>query len=606
MDKSAPSHMPEDNADTELGSVCETYELYQTPPDGKGRPSWTHQMPNDLVAPAENSVSSRYALLVRKIKCYDGKRSLKMHSIVIQSELLKQFLAGVMDNYPGLTLTINRLEIEAPFKPFVHRWKQFCGAIESEEDETTLKHAKLLYDVLDEELRDTISQKNDLTQNGVMRFDLLWALFEPGSLVLSSVDEHLRAFKFESHSVDREGNFVIKSKYVDWDGTKFGYSTSHLMIRPYEGTSPIRELSVYPLDFNPDAARVKEDLTSRGKLWEGYKGYHYKEYHGLALGIDSLIGREMRLKIRGRIVIDTEAYNTFEPDSEISVSGKIDSALSETQHLIATPILRGYALKEKTWVEFFVEHVKDITWNTRAFDSLVLSHVKQGLKRLILGIAQAQSSKLDTFDDVIQGKGQGVIMLLRGPPGVGKTLTAESVAEVMKVPLYILSAGDLGTDSETVENKLRDLMSMIPRWGAIILLDEADVFMEARDTVDLKRNELVSIFLRLLEYYEGILFLTTNRAEHIDPAFESRIHISIRYPQLTPESRRQIWSHFIVARGIQEFSDDELDYVSNLELNGRQVKNVLKTAHLMAQAEESPLKYEHVRIVLDLRDCVDS
>ena len=45
-------------------------------------------------------------------------------------------------------------------------------------------------------------------------------------------------------------------------------------------------------------------------------------------------------------------------------------------------------------------------------------------------------------------------MLLSGPPAVGKTLTAESVAVVMRVPIYILSAGDLGTDPKEVEKKL--------------------------------------------------------------------------------------------------------------------------------------------------------
>ncbi|PLB53311.1 P-loop containing nucleoside triphosphate hydrolase protein [Aspergillus steynii IBT 23096] len=593
-------------AEAEAGSIGETYELYQSAPDEKGRSSWTHQMPKDLVAPAENSQSSKYALIVRKVKCYDGKRSLKVHSIIIQSEPLKSFLASVMKDYPGLTLTLNRLEMEAPFKPFVHRWRQLCEAIENEADAMTLKHAMLLHEVLHEELKDTISEKNDLIQNKVMTLDLLWALFEPGSIILSVIDGRECAFQFESGSLNRCGNFVISAKYIDWDGAEFGYSNKRLTIPAYEGTLPIVELCVYPLIFHGDAARIRKDLADRGKLWQEYKGYHYKQYDGPASGFDPLTGREMRLNIRSRIVIDTKAYNIFQPDGQISVSENVKGALSEEQQLIATPILRGYALKQKAWLEFFVDSVTDIAWNTKAFDSLVLPHAQQGLKRLILGIAQAQSNKSDTFDDVIQGKGRGVIMLLKGPPGVGKTLTAESVAEAMRVPLYILSAGDLGTDSATVESKMRDVMSMIPRWGAIILLDEADVFMEARDTIDLKRNELVSIFLRLLEYYEGILFLTTNRAEHIDPAFESRIHISIRYPQLSPESRRQIWSQFIAARNIAQFSEDELDQVSSLELNGRQIKNLLKTAHLMAQAEKCQLNYEHVRIVLDLRDSVGS
>lgn len=145
---------------------------------------------------------------------------------------------------------------------------------------------------------------------------------------------------------------------------------------------------------------------------------------------------------------------------------------------------------------------------------------------------KAQSKQLDNFDDVIRGKDRGIILQLSGFPGVGKTLTAESVAEVMHAPLYAIRAGDLGTHAEAVEEKLQEILHLIPKWGAVLLLDEADVFiMEARSSTDLERNELVSIFLRMLEYYEGILFLTTNRAENIDPAFESRIHLSLTYKE---------------------------------------------------------------------------
>ena len=72
----------------------------------------------------------------------------------------------------------------------------------------------------------------------------------------------------------------------------------------------------------------------------------------------------------------------------------------------------------------------------------------------------------------------------------------------MRVPLYAMSAGDLGVDARVFEAKLKDILKLIPKWGAVLLLDEADVFMEARDSTNLDRNELVSIFLRILEYYE--------------------------------------------------------------------------------------------------------
>jgi len=177
------------------------------------------------------------------------------------------------------------------------------------------------------------------------------------------------------------------------------------------------------------------------------------------------------------------------------------------------------------WLNFFTGSTSEIVWNEGAFDRLVLPPMQ---KELILGFTESQNcykDSKDAFDDVIEGKGKGMILLLCGPPGVGKTLTAESCAEEMKVPLYMMSAGDLGLDPRTVESSLRDILEMCTKWNAILLLDEADVFLEQRSLHELERNKLVSIFLRVLEYSECILFLTTNRVQTFDAAFQSRIHI---------------------------------------------------------------------------------
>jgi hypothetical protein len=77
----------------------------------------------------------------------------------------------------------------------------------------------------------------------------------------------------------------------------------------------------------------------------------------------------------------------------------------------------------------------------------------------------------------------------------------------------MVSAGELGTDSRFLEHELQKILDICHAWGAILLLDEADVFLEKRNMADIHRNALVSIFLRQLEYFQGILFLTTNRVE---------------------------------------------------------------------------------------------
>ena len=180
-------------------------------------------------------------------------------------------------------------------------------------------------------------------------------------------------------------------------------------------------------------------------------------------------------------------------------------------------------------------------------------------------------------------------------------LNAQSVAESMKAPLYMMSAGDLGLDSSEVESSLSNVLEMATKWNAILLLDEADVFLEQRSSHDLERNKLVSIFLRILEYYEGILFLTTNRVDNIDAAFQSRIHISLQYSELSMSSRRHVWTNFLMASSkddVHGFSDGHLDKLAEYKMNGREIKNVLKTAQLLASKKGARLAFDHVESVL--------
>lgn len=94
--------------------------------------------------------------------------------------------------------------------------------------------------------------------------------------------------------------------------------------------------------------------------------------------------------------------------------------------------------------------------------------------------------------DLVRGKGKGKIILLHGAPGVGKTSTAETVAAYTKRPLYPITCGDIGQTPEKVEENMERHFKLAHKWRCILLLDEADVFLEKRERGDVARNALVS------------------------------------------------------------------------------------------------------------------
>lgn len=238
-------------------------------------------------------------------------------------------------------------------------------------------------------------------------------------------------------------------------------------------------------------------------------------------------------------MIDTASFRANNPNTQYptNVHSSIDrNTLTDEQLMICSPFIGGFGFGDKVWGKsglplsslpgiaeiatggFAVSRLKEVVWTDEPFNSLVIGEKP---KTLIHSLVKQHSIAETGYDDVVQGKGLGLIGLLSGNPGCGKTLTADAVAEVVKKPLYAVSASELGTDVEKVDKQLNLILELSHQWSAVLLLDEADVFLQERDTKDVTRNALVSIFLRQLEYFQGILILTTNRIGNCDPAFES-------------------------------------------------------------------------------------
>ncbi|CAK7227579.1 hypothetical protein SCUCBS95973_006589 [Sporothrix curviconia] len=292
----------------------------------------------------------------------------------------------------------------------------------------------------------------------------------------------------------------------------------------------------------------------------------------------------------------------------------------------------AFLLSDRQWIFVHLAHLRPVQADREAFESLVLDpEVKTTVRALVGKFAHDTKPKKKANGaneptgrvspwprDIVKNKGEGRIFLLHGSPGVGKTCTAECIAELAQRPLLALTSGDISTElsADAVERNLDMYLRLGERYGALVLLDEADIFLEARKASDLHRNGLVSVFLRALEYFRGVLFLTTNRVEAFDDAFTSRIHVALHYRPLTADGRRRVWiQHFarierdsggriFVLRSAREYAYDSVE-VHALELNGREIRNALQTAVALAEAEAVDLLGEEAVTVAAVKDKTD-
>lgn len=234
-----------------------------------------------------------------------------------------------------------------------------------------------------------------------------------------------------------------------------------------------------------------------------------------------------------------------------------------------------FSLKKHMHMTLRATQTRDYVYDEKLGSRLVLPDEDLHLVNMLV---HGQSQ----FKDIISGKAGGSIILCTGLPGTGKTLTAEVYSEVMKRPLYSVQCSQLGIEPDELEKELLKSFTRASRWKAILLLDEADVYVSARGS-DLMQNAIVGVFLRVLEYYNGVLFLTTNRIDNIDDAISSRCVARLVYGPPTPANQKRIWQVLSYVSGIA-LAEPEVDRIvaTSPNLTGRDVKNLLKLGSLIA------------------------
>ncbi|KAG0362846.1 hypothetical protein BG005_003972 [Podila minutissima] len=305
--------------------------------------------------------------------------------------------------------------------------------------------------------------------------------------------------------------------------------------------------------------------------------------HHASQGMDEPTQAMIQLAARYRRWLNTRSTTNGTSSAVGQETLVLWESVPEEMAIFCWPAVVGFSFSAKAWGHVLASGLDSIAFHDQAFDQLVLPAERKMLIRALVRFGGE-----DNTQDIIGGKRGGSVFLLHGPPGVGKTLTAEAIAEVLHRPLYYVTMGELGMTPDEMERRLGDVLDLCADWNALVLLDEADVFLEQRSTSDIVRNAMVCVMLRLLEYHPGILFLTTNRVRTFDPAFESRVTVAMRYEHLSEDARVQIWRN-LLGRVTVTIDSDSLDYgrLGHHVLNGRQIKNAVRLAVALAREQQS-------------------
>jgi hypothetical protein len=162
-----------------------------------------------------------------------------------------------------------------------------------------------------------------MLENGLITFDLLWALWKPNTLAFTTTygsHDEPRVFKVETaekhHSIMQGDFYYIGGKYFEYDGKQFGYGSISEDLGDFRGARKITSLACYPLKYHKNEPQLRKDLIARGKKFVALSGVHYKSHQGMAYYKKKKT--VVKVNINGRIMVDPQIHRRINPNYPVS------------------------------------------------------------------------------------------------------------------------------------------------------------------------------------------------------------------------------------------------------------------------------------------------
>ncbi|GAW14325.1 hypothetical protein ANO14919_037260 [Xylariales sp. No.14919] len=617
MTKGLPNSSPPSQP---TGDKCEFKTYHETIKDGV--PKSEHIL-EPFAEYGNQNDDSGYALVIRR--SFEQGSPKKTSLTVNSPHILKAFRDVIRSYDPVASDFTSPLTLQDPFTILVHYWDELDQYRKALCHTDGRKHLDLLFEFMEHELKPERNHALKMIQKGQISFKNAWFIYRPGDILYREFMGEpwlLLCKKALYEDTPDDGPYLeIHSVYTDHNGTIVG-DAAHVtklfqrVIFPQENPVAITGLSIYPRKFLPVGDSLERGLKARGEKFLALKDGSTCKYDGPAEWLKpppfdfydpsncKFRGVWLPYTEAGRVILDRKTFGEEQQLNQLKIK------LAEPKPWLCPPYTLGFSLGRKRWVHLLVQNVYDAGWIPNTWDSLVLPEKEKTLLRSLVTSHQYSENPRDQT----QQKGKGLVILLHGTPGSGKTLTAEVAAEASKRALVATSIGELNqtssilASSKEFEKQLRKVLQYATIWQAVVLLDEADVFLETRADNSYDRNALVATFLKELEYFSGIVFLTTNRVNSFDKAMKSRIHLALGYAPPELDVRRQIWLRYLGAVPAKQSAikaNDVVDQLAIAELNGREIANAVNTACTMARFERQALSLKHLETVLEVQQKFD-
>jgi SpoVK/Ycf46/Vps4 family AAA+-type ATPase len=237
---------------------------------------------------------------------------------------------------------------------------------------------------------------------------------------------------------------------------------------------------------------------------------------------------------------------------------------------------------------------------TQTWEDLVIDQDQaQAITELIARVRQRRTVYEQWGFAAKVGKGLGVAALFSGPPGTGKTMVAALIANELGLELYQVDMAKITSKfiGET-EKHLGEMFDAAEAGHAILLFDEADSLFgkrtEVRSSNDRYANLETNYLLQRMESFKGICLLTSNHESNIDPAFQRRLSLHLRFQVPDAEERAQLWRAMLPAQAPIEPRIDFDGLARRFEMSGGYIRNAALRAAFLAADEGTPIGEVHL------------